>query len=439
MNKVAVESTPDQIGVADANAELRMRRQDAVPRGVSTATPFFAARAQGAELWDEDGRRYVDFAGGIAVLNTGHCHPKVIAAVERQLRRFTHTAFQVMGYRPYIELAEQLNARAPFSGPAKTIFLTTGAEAVENAVKIARIATSRSGVIAFSGGFHGRTALTSALTGKVNPYKRMPGLPVPGIYHVPFPVGHYGVEVKDSLRAIAQLFASDLDPQQVAAIIIEPVQGEGGFHVAPVELLLELRKLCDKHGIVLIADEVQSGFARTGKLFAIQHSGVEPDLVTVAKAMAGGFPLSGVVGRAGIMDSVEPGGLGGTYGGSPIAVAAALAVLEVIDTEHLLERAAVIGRMLTDRVKGFANMPNLVPTGHIRGIGAMVGFDVLTPAGKPDGAAAKKVTQRAGELGLIVLNCGVYGEGIRLLVPLVASDELILEGLDLLESALEAQ
>lgn len=437
--KAVTESAGNDTVVSGANAELQVRRQDAVPRGVSTATPFFAARAEGAQVWDEDGRRYVDFAAGIGVVNTGHCHPKVISAVERQLRCFTHTAFQVMAYRPYIELAEQLNARAPFSGAAKSVFLTTGAEAVENAIKIARIATARSGVIAFSGAFHGRTAMTSALTGKVNPYKRMPGLPVPGIYHVPFPVEHYGVTVKDSLRAIAQLFASDLDPQQVAAIIIEPVQGEGGFHVAPFELLSEVRKICDRHGIVLIADEVQSGFGRTGKLFAIEHSGVEPDLVTVAKSIAGGFPLSGVIGRAQIMDAVEPGGLGGTYGGSPIAAAAGLAVLEVIASERLLDRATAIGRLLTERVRGFAHKANLVPTGHVRGLGAMVACDVLArEGGGPDGGTAKKVTRKAGERGLIVLNCGVHGEGIRLLVPLVASDELIVEGLDLLESALEA-
>ena len=440
VKKAITDSARDGTAGSGANVELQMRRQDAVARGVASATPFFAARAEGAQVWDEEGRRYVDFAAGIAVVNTGHCHPRVIAAVEQQLHRFTHTAFQVMAYRSYIELAERLNARAPFSGAAKSIFLTTGAEAVENAVKIARIATSRSGVIAFTGGFHGRTAMTSALTGKVNPYKRMPGLPVPGIYHVPFPVEHYGVTVKDSLRAMGQLFASDLDPQQVAAVIIEPVQGEGGFHVAPFELLSELRKICDQHGIVLIVDEVQSGFARTGKLFAIEHSGVEPDLVTVAKSIAGGFPLSGVVGRAQIMDAVEPGGLGGTYSGSPIAAAAGLAVLEVIESEGLLARAATIGRVLRERVRGFADKANLIPTGNVRGLGAMVAFDVLgREGGEPSGVTAKKVTQRAGEGGLIVLNCGVCGEGIRLLVPLVASDELIVEGLDLLESALEAQ
>ncbi|MGH8320024.1 MAG: 4-aminobutyrate--2-oxoglutarate transaminase [Steroidobacteraceae bacterium] len=436
--KTAAPAAIPEAKAGTTNAALRARREAAVPRGISTATPYFAARAEGAQIWDEEGRRFIDFAGGIAVLNTGHRHPRVIEAVERQMRCFTHTAFQVMAYRSYIELAERLNERAPFSGPAKSIFLTTGAEAVENAVKIARVATSRSGVISFTGAFHGRTALTSAMTGKVHPYKAMPGLPVPGVYHVPFPVEHYGVNVEDSIRALTHVFSSDLDPQQIAAMIIEPVQGEGGFHVAPFELLSTLRQICDRHGIVLIADEVQCGFGRTGKFFGIQHSGVEPDIVAVAKSLAGGFPLSGVIGRAQLMDSVQPGGLGGTYGGSPIGVAAALAVIEVIESEGLLERAKAIGRRLTERAQGFSTDSKLLPTGHVRGLGAMVAFDVLAGEGnRPDGAAAKGVTARAAERGLVVLNCGVYGEGIRLLVPLTASDDLISEGMDVLHSALE--
>jgi 4-aminobutyrate aminotransferase/(S)-3-amino-2-methylpropionate transaminase len=332
------------------NADLLARRIAAIPRGVATGMPIFAARAENAELWDEDGDRYVDFAGGIAVLNVGHCHPRVISAVALQLKAYTHTAFQVIAYRPYIELCERLNKLAPMSGPNQTILFTTGAEAVENAVKIARAATGRHGVVAFTGAFHGRTTLTMGLTGKVNPYKRGFGPPIGGIWHVPFPIVHYGVTVEDTLKALDFLFAADVDPQQVAAIIIEPVQGEGGFHVASPELMGRLRALCDAHGIVLIADEVQSGFGRTGRMFGIEHSGIEPDLITVAKSMAGGFPLSGVIGRASIMDSVEPGGLGGTYGGSPVACAAALAVLDVLDEEGLLQRAEAIGAVLTARL-----------------------------------------------------------------------------------------
>ncbi|MGH7187541.1 MAG: aspartate aminotransferase family protein, partial [Pseudomonadota bacterium] len=321
------------------NAQLVDRRNKAVPRGVGHATPVYAARAENAEVWDVEGRRYIDFAGGIAVLNTGHRHPKVMAAVQAQLERFTHTAFQVMAYEPYIALAERLNKLAPFAGPAKTILFTTGAEAVENAIKIARAATGRPGVIAFSGAFHGRTLLTMAMTGKVLPYKKGFG-PFPSdVYHVPFPIEHQGVSVADSLKAIAFLFKADIDPARVAAIVIEPVQGEGGFFVAPKELLVELRKLCDVHGILLISDEVQAGFARTGKMFGIEHSGVEPDLIAIAKSLAGGFPLSGVVGRAAIMDACETGGLGGTYGGNPVACAAALAVIDVIKEEGLLDRA----------------------------------------------------------------------------------------------------
>ena len=333
-----------------SNSDLLARRMAAVPRGVSTAAPVFAARAENAEIWDAEGKRYVDFAGGIAVLNTGHRHPKIMAAVARQLELYTHTAFQVMAYEPYVELAERLNALAPFKGPAKTILFTTGAEAAENAVKMARAATGRSAVIAFTGGFHGRTLLTMAMTGKVLPYKRA-FAPLPSeVYHVPFPIPHYNTTVEDSLKALQFLFKADVEPARVAAIIIEPVQGEGGFHTAPPELLKALRKICDDNGILLIADEIQSGFARTGKMFAIEHSGVEPDLVTIAKSLAGGFPLSGVIGRAAIMDATEPGGLGGTYAGSPVACAAALAVLDVIRDEKLLARADAIGERLKQRL-----------------------------------------------------------------------------------------
>jgi 4-aminobutyrate aminotransferase/(S)-3-amino-2-methylpropionate transaminase len=423
-----------------ANADLLTRRLAAVPRGVSTATAIFAARAENAELWDVEGNRYVDFAGGIAVLNTGHRHPKVLAAVRDQLDAYTHTAFQVVAYEPYIALAERLNALAPFDGPAKTILFTTGAEAVENAVKIARAATGRSAVIAFTGGFHGRTMLTMAMTGKVAPYKRLFG-PLPAeVFHAPFPVPQYGVSVEDSLKALEFLFRADVEPERVAAIVIEPVQGEGGFQPAPPELLRALRDLCDRHGILLISDEVQAGFARTGKMFGIEHSGVQPDLITVAKSLAGGFPLSGVIGKAAIMDAAEPGGLGGTYAGPPIACAAALAVLDVIAEEKLMERADAQGARMRGRLEAMSQRNGLVPIANIRGPGAMIGFDILRArGGEPDGAEAKAVTVRALSKGLILLSCGVYGETIRLLAPLTASDVVLDEGLDILEAALERQ
>jgi 4-aminobutyrate aminotransferase/(S)-3-amino-2-methylpropionate transaminase len=422
----------------DRNAGLLTRRRAAVSGGVGTATGVFADRAENAEIWDIDGRRYIDFAGGIGVLNVGHRHPRVMAAVEAQLARYTHTAFQVMAYEPYVELAERLNALAPFDGPAKSILFTTGAEAVENAVKIARAATGRPGVIAFTGGFHGRTALTMALTGKVAPYKRAFGSSPPDIYHVPFPVERCGVTVDDSLRALSFLFAADIAPSHVAAVVLEPVQGEGGFYPAPPALFARLREICDAHGIVLIADEVQSGFGRTGRMFGVEHSGVQPDLVTVAKSLAGGFPLAGVIGRAALMDAVEPGGLGGTYGGSPVACAAALAVLDVFADGNLLARADEIGARVRERVAGFAGRNDLAPVTAPRGPGAMVAFDLVTSHGgsEPDGAMAKQVAARALERGLLLLTCGLHGETIRFLAPLTISDAVLGEGLDILESSL---
>ncbi|HTZ70447.1 MAG TPA: 4-aminobutyrate--2-oxoglutarate transaminase [Acetobacteraceae bacterium] len=422
------------------NAALLERRTQAVPRALTHATAAYAARARNAEVWDVEGKRYVDFAGGIGVLNTGHCHPKVMAAAREQMERFTHTCVQVLAYEPYVALAERLNGLAPFTGAARTIFFTTGAEAVENAVKIARAATGRGGIIAFSGAFHGRTIMTSALTGKTMPYKRLFGPFPPEIYHVPFPVAHHGVTVADSLRALEYLFRSDIEPGRVAAIMIEPVQGEGGFYEAPAELLQELREICDRHGILLVSDEVQAGFGRTGKMFAIEHSGVEPDLVTVAKSLAGGFPLSGVIGREAVMQAAEPGGLGGTYAGNPIACAAALAVLEVIAEERLLARAVVIGDRIKARVRAIAQRNDTLPIGAIRGPGAMVGFEIFRERGgtEPDAEATKRVTARAVEEGLILLSCGVFQNAIRVLVPLTVEDSILEEGLDKLERALAA-
>lgn len=421
------------------NSDLLARRNKAVARGVAHATPVYADRAENGELWDVEGKRYIDFAGGIAVLNTGHRHPKVMAAVQKQLDRFTHTAFQVLAYEPYIELAERLNKLAPFKGPAKTVLFTTGAEAVENAVKLARASTGRTGVIAFTGAFHGRTMLTMAMTGKVLPYKKSFG-PLPAeIYHLPFPIPHHGVTVEDSLKALQFLFRADIEPSRVAAIIIEPVQGEGGFYVAPTELMVALRKLCDQHGILLISDEVQAGFARTGKMFGIEHTGVEPDLIAIAKSLAGGFPLSGVIGKAAIMDSAEPGGLGGTYGGNPVACAAALAVLDVMEQEKLLDRSNAIGTRIKAKLEKMSRQNDLLPLAAIRGPGAMIGFEIVKERGTfdPDPEATKLLTQKALELGLIVLSCGIYGNVIRILVPLTASDKVIDEGMNLLEQAMK--
>lgn len=422
------------------NSELLARRQTAVVRGVSQATPVFAERALNSEIWDVEGKRYVDFAGGIAVLNTGHCHPRIVAAIREQLDRFTHTCFQVAPYEGYIRLAERLNQLAPINGPLKSILLSTGAEATENAVKIARAATGRSGVIAFTGGFHGRTAFASAMTGKVIPYKKALGPPLPGVWHVPFPVPGSDVSVEDALRCVSFVFKADIDASQVAAIIIEPVQGEGGFHQAPPELMRGLRRLCDENGIVLIADEVQTGFGRTGKMFAMEHYDVQADIVCVAKSLAGGLPLSGVVGRAAIMDAAEPGGLGGTYAGNPLACAAALAVLDVFEEENLIARANQIGERLRSAIDRFALSNTLVPTSAARGPGAMVAFDILKQRGsnEPDAEMTKRVTRLAHENGLILLSCGTAANTIRILVPLTASDAIVDEGLAILERCLAA-
>jgi 4-aminobutyrate aminotransferase/(S)-3-amino-2-methylpropionate transaminase len=416
------------------------RREAAVARGVNNAHPIFIAHAENAELWDADGKRYVDFAGGVAVLNTGHRHPKVMAAVAEQLTHFTHTSFQVTPYESYVALAERLNAIAPVEGPAKTVFFTTGAEAVENAVKIARAATGRSGVITFSGGYHGRTMLTMAMTGKVLPYKRKFG-PLPAeIFHVPFPHAPFGVTVEDSFRAIEMLFRADIEPSRVAAIVLEPVQGEGGFIQAPTELLQGLRALCDLHVILLVVDEVQTGFGRTGKMFGVEHSGVKPDMITISKSLAGGFPLSAVVGRAAVIDAAEPGGLGGTFSGSPIACAAALAVLDVIAEEKLIDRANVIGAAMKTRLEAIARRNDTVPIAGIRGPGAMVGFDIVKTRGsdEPDPETTKKVLTAAREQGLVLLSCGMFANTIRLLVPLTVSDAVLADGLTILESALAA-
>lgn len=422
------------------NAELLARRQAAVPRGVNTAHPVFAARALNAEIWDVEGKRYIDFVGGIGVQNTGHRHPKVMKAIEAQMGQALHTAFQVNAYESYIALAEKLNAAAPIEGAAKTIFFTTGAEAVENAVKIARYATKRSGVVSFSGAFHGRTFMGMALTGKVVPYKAgfgdMPG----DVYRLPFPVVSHGHTSAEALAALDNLFKYDVEPTRIAAIIIEPVQGEGGFYTAPFDFLRSLRAVCDKHGIMLIADEIQSGFARTGKLFAIEHSGVKPDLITTAKSLAGGMPLSAVIGRASLMDAPDPGGLGGTYAGNPVACAAGIAVLDVIKEERILDKAVTLGDKLIARLKQMSMKNDLPPMDDIRGLGAMVAFDIVKGRGthEPDPERTKKLTAEALKRGLILLTCGLYGNGVRILVPITVEDKVLEEGLSILEESLKA-
>jgi len=411
------------------------RRNTAIARGVGMTTQIYAERAENSEIWDNRGRRYIDFASGIAVLNTGHRHPRVIAAVKQQLDHFTHTCHQVVPYENYVALAERLNALTPGKFAKKTIFVTTGAEAVENAIKIARAATGRSAVIAFSGGFHGRTFMGMALTGKVVPYKigfgAMPG----DVFHVPFPIELHGVTPEQSLAALAKLFAADVDPQRVAAIIIEPVQGEGGFYPAPAAFMTALRAICDQHGILLIADEIQTGFARTGKMFAMDHHQVAPDLVTMAKSLAGGFPLAAVTGRAEIMDAPGPGGLGGTYGGSPIGIAAAHAVLDVIADEDLCNRANQLGGRLKQRLESLReNVPEIV---DVRGPGFMNAVEFSDRTTKlPSAEFTNKVRLVALEKGLILLTCGTYGNVIRFLSPLTIQDNIFGEALEIVEASI---
>lgn len=422
------------LATPDKNTVLEQRRQAACPRGVGVQTQSFTARAQNAEIWDVNGKRLIDFGSGIAVLATGHRHPAVMAAVERQLRDFHHTCFQVTPYESYVELCEKLNSRTPGAFAKKTALFTTGAEAVENAIKVAKAATGRSAVIAFSGAFHGRTLLGMALTGKVHPYKAGFGAMPPDVWHVPYPAEALGVSVEDSVLAIDRLFKADVDPQRVAAIVLEPVQGEGGFYIAPTALLRKLREICDAHGILLVVDEVQTGFGRTGKLFALEHHGVDFDLLTMAKSLAGGFPLSALTGRAELMDAAAPGGLGGTYAGNPLAVAAALAVLDVMDREALPQRAEVLGDRLVEKIDGLRQrVPSIT---QVRRLGAMVGIEFRDEAGTPLPQFVKRVQDLALAKGLLLLTCGVHGNVIRFLFPLTIEDAVFEEGLALLADAL---
>lgn len=420
------------------SAELHERKIAAVPRGIGQVTNIYVKRAKNAELWSEDGKRYLDFGAGIAVVNTGHQHPRIVAAIKDQLDAFSHVCFQVTPNANYVTLAERLNAIAPVKGPAKSMLVSTGAEAVENSVKIARAFTGRPGIISFSGGFHGRTHMGMALTGKVVPYKKGFG-PFPAdIYNVPFPNAYHGVTGEQSLAALAGLFKHQADPSSIAGIIIEPVQGEGGFNIAPFDFMKTLRALCDEHGILLIGDEIQTGFARTGKMFALEHSSVKADIVTLAKGLAGGMPLAAITGRADVMDAANPGGLGGTYAGNPVACAAAHTVLDIIKDEDLCGRSNAIGKIITDRCRALMERSNLNCIGDVRGLGAMCAVELVK--GKSSHEPAPELTaallKSASARGLILLSCGTYGNVIRFLVPLTASDALVEEGMDIFEASL---
>ncbi len=429
MGRVMVEKQSTQ-------AELSELRTRFVPRGITSAHPVVAARAKGSEIWDVDGRRYVDFAGGIGVMNVGHSHPRVMAAVHDQLERATHTSFQVVMYESYLRLAERLCEVAPLEGPKKAIFFSTGAEAVENAVKIARASTGRPAVISFRGSFHGRTLLTLSLTGSVSPYKQNFGPYAAEVYQSPFPYEYRGWSTERALASLESLFESEVSASRVAAVIIEPVLGEGGFVPAPPDFLRRLRELTSRHGILLIVDEIQTGFGRTGKLFAIEHSGVQPDLVTVAKSLAAGFPLSGVVGRAEVMDAPEPGGLGGTYGGNPVACAAGVAVMDIMRDEKLPERSARIGSVIEERMRSWAVEHDLV--GDVRVAGAMAGMELVRDRGtkEPADKETARVLAVAREKGLILLRSGTHHNVIRTLMPLTIPDDQLDEGLDILGAAL---
>jgi 4-aminobutyrate aminotransferase/(S)-3-amino-2-methylpropionate transaminase len=418
-------------------SDLLDRRHRAVPRGLVTAHPLGVARAEGARLWDIDGREFVDFAGGIGTLNVGHRHPKVVAAIREQLDAFTHPAIQVGTYEGYVAVAERINALAPGDFAKKTLLVTTGSEATENAIKIARQATGRPAIVSFALGFHGRTLLATSLNGKVMPYKQNFGPFVPEIYNTPYPDASRGYDTARALHAIEELFETRVAPARIAAFLIEPVLGEGGFVAAPAAFLRELRALADKHGILLIADEIQCGFGRTGKMFAIEHAGVVPDMMLFAKSLAGGMPLAGVVARAEIMDAVEPGGLGGTYAGNPLACAAALAVFDIFETEGILEKSRALADVLRARLEGLrAKYPEQIV--GIRGLGAMLGleFALATPP-VPGPSLAQRVVAAAFEEGLISLTAGPKSNVLRILVPLVATEDDIARGFEALERGCE--
>ncbi|SCC93162.1 4-aminobutyrate aminotransferase, PLP-dependent [Thiomonas sp. X19] len=425
-----------------SNDALQRRRRQAVARGVNQAHPVYATRALNATVWDTDGRAYIDFTGGIAALNTGHLHPRVVAAAQQQLARFTHTCFAVLPYETYVAVCERMNALAPGDFEKRTLLVTTGSEAVESAVKLARAHTRRVGLIAFEGAFHGRTLMTLALTGKIKPYAAGMGLMPGGVFRARFPIARQGISTDEAMASIERIFQADAAPEDVAAILVEPVQGEGGFHAAPADFLARLRALCDEYGIVLIADEIQSGAGRTGSFFAMEQTGVSADLTTFGKSVAGGFPLAGVTGRATIMDSVVPGGLGGTYAGTPLSCAVALAVLDAIEDERLLSRAKELGQQLQSRLRHMQSQLRLLS--DVRGLGAMVAIEIgadavpgEAPGNTPADLTARLVAESRAQ-GLLLLAGGPRGNVIRLLVPLTAPPGQVDEGLDILERCLTA-
>lgn len=408
-----------------SGTNLLARREASVPRGVSVAHPIAVTRGEGSRVWDDAGRSYLDFVGGIGVLNVGHAHPKVVAAVAEQAQRLTHACFQVTTYEPYVAVAEELNRRAPGPSPKKSLLLSTGAEATENAIKIAREYTRRPGVIAFSHGYHGRTLLALSMTGKNAPYKQHFGPFCTEIYHAPFPYEHHGVTTERALSALDEVFEGTIAPDRVAAIIIEPVLGEGGFVPAPMQFLRELHAIAQKYGIVFVADEIQTGFGRTGALFACEHYGIEPDLMTVAKSIAGGLPLAAVVGKSEIMDAPAPGGLGGTYAGNPVACAAALAALELMDDAYLA-RAKEIGTRLAAALHSLHS--RFAEVEDVRGLGAMMAMELSS--------GADRVVEEARARGLLLMLAGKRNV-IRILVPLVINDADLDEGLSILAESAE--
>jgi 4-aminobutyrate aminotransferase / (S)-3-amino-2-methylpropionate transaminase / 5-aminovalerate transaminase len=407
-----------------------------VARPLELIFPIAVHSARGATLTDVDGNTFLDFTGGIGSVNVGHSHPGVVAAVHEQIERFSHTDFALIPYESYVELAERLAQRTPISGHVKAAFFNSGAEAIENAIKFARAFTGRPGVVAFEGGFHGRTLLALSLTSKVTPYKAGLGPFAPEVYHVPFPDPYRGITAADALASLERAFKTHVAPETVAAIVLEPVQGEGGFLVAPTEFLEGVRGLCDRYGIVFVDDEVQTGFGRTGRFFGIEHSGVEPDLVVVAKSIASGLPLSGVLGRAEIMDAPAAGAIGGTYVGNPVAQAAALAVLDAIDDEGLLERSEAIGELIRGQMLSWQRRWSQI--GDVRGVGSMLAIELVRDrqSAKPAADLAQAVVEAALERGLLLLTCGVYSNCIRVLVPLVISDGELDEALAVWEEAL---
>ncbi len=422
------------------NAALKARRDDALPVGLPSKSGVYVAKAENAELWDVEGKRYIDFIGGIGVLNVGHRHPKVVAAIKRQAEEFIHTSFGIAQYEVYVELAERLNKLAPGPTKKKTVLFNSGAEAVENSVKFARRITGRPGVIAFEGAFHGRTLLATTLTGKAKPYKLGFGPLVPAIHHSPYPDVYHGVSVVSCVKYLEQIFKMSIPAEEVAAIIVEPVQGEGGFNAAPPEFLQHLRKIADQNGILLIADEIQSGMGRTGKMFAFEHAGVEPDLLCVAKSIAAGLPLSALVGKAELMDKIAAGGMGSTYGGNPVACAAALAVLEIFEEEKLLARANVIGERVAANWRCLQNGVAKGRFGDVRQFGGMIAVECVKDgdATKPDADLAAKIQTEARDRGLITTTAGAHAQCLRCLVPLTISDRLLDEGLTIFADATAA-